>query len=84
MMASYHLQVAVGDLAMSRDLAHAAVRHLVREGTVTEAEYAQHFQLIQRSAPDQHITVTQLAHLLAQNAQFYGHTEEEPALMGNE
>ncbi|KAI6213055.1 hypothetical protein M3Y94_00104100 [Aphelenchoides besseyi] len=68
---AHKLLIAVGDIPMSRELAMAAIRFLVDAKLVTEEEYKNHFSIIERSPPDQHITVAQLSHLLVVSASYY-------------
>ncbi|KAI6199285.1 hypothetical protein M3Y96_00610800 [Aphelenchoides besseyi] len=68
---AHKLLIAVGDIPMSRELAMAAIRVLVDAKLVTEEEYTNHFSIIERSPPDQHITVAQLSHLLVVSASYY-------------
>ena len=61
---------------MSKELAIASLRILVAARTITEAEYDANFLVIERSPTNQHITIAQLAHLVATGAAFYKQSDD--------
>ncbi|CAD5233180.1 unnamed protein product [Bursaphelenchus xylophilus] len=75
--AAHHLNLAIGDIPIARELAVATLRVLVDHGLVTEKEYRDHFAVIESAKEHQHITVSQLSHLVSTHAAYYNKKESE-------
>ncbi|VDM27662.1 unnamed protein product, partial [Toxocara canis] len=72
-----HLQIAIGDLPISRDLIKKCLEELIKRGKLSTEQYEKEFKMFEAAPEEQLPTIAQMSALLRE---FGGYIKRKPSL----